>query len=336
MSRRTKKLRIYPTLKNVVGPRQQTVCPFLWDSVYVDLSGKVYTCCHVKPAVLGDIYDSTLEDIWKHSLVLRSNRWASRHRCLHCFFDCTILPMTLKASPPSALPNLQYPRRLWILFTEFCNISCIMCWQNHRNQHCLDIEVLKKQIDWAKIDDVVLQGGEFLAIKKGKEFYRWLTQEEGKKIRILTNGTLINDEWADLLAHGSSRIEISVNAATKETHEKINCGSNFDRVINGIRKLIAVKRTGNLDVPIIYSFTIVPENITEIVDAIVLANTLGCDEFGVGYDTSVPDLLQGRPDLFNRLKDDLSKILAENLDIQIDRKRLEFLGLLDVMQEPPR
>ncbi|RKY09560.1 MAG: hypothetical protein DRP66_01885 [Planctomycetota bacterium] len=323
-------------LKNVVGPRRHTVCPFLWDSVYVDLSGKVYTCCHGKPAVLGDIYDSTLEHIWKHSLVLRSARWAGRHRCLHCFFDCTILPITLKASPPSALPKLQYPHRLWILFTEFCNISCIMCWQDHRNQHCLDIEVLKKQVDWAKIDDIVLQGGEFLAIKKGKEFYRWMTREKGKKVRIITNGTLIDDEWADLLAQGSSRIAISVNAATKETHEKINCGSSFDRVIDGIRKLIAVKRTGNLDVHIRYKFTIVPENITEIADAIVLANTLGCDEFAFGYDASVPDLLQGRPDLVNRLKDDLNKILAENLDIQIIRNRLEILGLLDVMQEPPR
>jgi hypothetical protein len=81
-------------------------------------------------------------------------------------------------------------------------------------------------------------------------------------------------------------------------------------------------------VRISYKFTIVPENIIEIADAIVFANTLGCDEFSFGYSRSVPNLLQDQPELVDHLRERLSDILAENLDIRIERNRLEHLGLL--------
>lgn len=46
-----------------------------------------------------------------------------------------------------------------------------------------------------------------------------------------------NHEWAEHLVYGSRKIRISVNAATKRTHELINKVSNYDKVIENIKKL---------------------------------------------------------------------------------------------------
>ncbi len=86
--------------------------------------------------------------------------------------------------------------------------------------------------------------------------YLWLTKVMNKKVNLVTNETLINDEWAEHLVKGSRKIRISVNAATKKTHELVNKGSKYDKVVENIRKLIYHKHHLNLDTQITFHFTI--------------------------------------------------------------------------------
>lgn len=123
-------------------------------------------------------------------------------------------------------------------------------------------------------------------------------------------------------------MQISVNAATKKTHEFINKGSNYKRVVENIKKLIYLKRQYHSDIKIIYKYTIVPENIHEIAVAVEFAKSLGCDEITYGYDKSVPFILKENKNLMEQAKNKISQLINSNSKIKIGRNRLGYLGLL--------
>ena len=63
------------------------------------------------------------------------------------------------------------------------------------------------------------------------KFFDYVTSCINKRASFLKNGTLINEEWAEKIARYSEKISFSQNAATKATHEYINCGSDLEREI---------------------------------------------------------------------------------------------------------
>ena len=48
---------------------KHTFCPRLWDEVFVDKNGDVYTCCHRKPRAWGNIYRNTLAELWNNAVL---------------------------------------------------------------------------------------------------------------------------------------------------------------------------------------------------------------------------------------------------------------------------
>jgi tetratricopeptide (TPR) repeat protein len=226
--------------------------------------------------------------------------------------------------------NTDYPRTLHILIGTLCPISCIMCRQNHRLNIALNNDMLKRNIDWPRINDITIQGGEVLAIPSAKELLIWLIEKMQKKIKLVTNGLLINHEWAERLVRGSEWIEISVNAATKQMHELVNRGSDFNRVIRNIKMLIELKRNYNIKTDIRFHFTIVPENVQEIAKAIKFADQLGCDLIAYSFDSPKVEIsLSQHKKIKEKIKNELSRLNNENLKIKIQRNQLEQLGLLD-------
>jgi len=307
---------------------KNTYCHMLWDSVFINYNGKVFICCHSKPKEIGNIYKDNLKKIWTENNKIKKLRLKSLNGSLKCCNDCNLLSKEDKKNKVNYQLYKDYPRRVWLLYGEYCNQNCIMCLQDHKSKVMLDNNALKNQIDWTKIEDIEFQGGEILAMKRAKELYLWLTQKMNKKVNLITNGMLINDEWAEHLAKGSNWIEISVNAATKKTHELVNRGSNYELVLDNIKKLIYFKDKYNLKTEIIYKYTIVKENLHEIADAIKFADALSCDFINVGYDVSVPVFLNGNLILKEKIRNEISSIMNEDLKLKISRKRLNYLGLL--------
>ena len=226
--------------------------------------------------------------------------------------------------------RIDYPRTLHILMGTFCPISCVMCPQDHSLKKVLNNNMLKKNIDWPRIDDIVMQGGEVLAISSAKEFYIWLTEKMQKKIKLVTNGLLINGEWGMRLVRGSEWIEVSVNAATRKTHESINRGSSFERVISNLKMLIDFKHSYNMKTDIRFHFTIVPEKTHEIAQAIKVAERLGCDLIAYSFDSPrVEIFLSQHKKIKKRITDEISKLTKGALNIKIQRNQLKQLGLVE-------
>jgi MoaA/NifB/PqqE/SkfB family radical SAM enzyme len=149
-----------------------------------------------------------------------------------------------------------------------------------------------------------------------------------KKVNLITNGMLINEEWAEHIVRGSKWVQISINAATKKTHELVNRGSRYEKVIDNAKKIIHLKHQYNSDIRIIYKYTIVPENIYEIADAIEIAESLGFDEIEYGYDPN-NFILNEKKELKKQIKSKIFQLINSNLKIKINRRTLEYLGLLE-------
>ncbi len=317
-------------INKLSGKQNRTHCHWLWDEVFINEHGDVYSCCHTGIGIIGNIYAHDLRYIWSKSVKLKLYRWLSLRGLLSCFWECSLLSHKEKSNIITIKKAADYPKRVHIEYGTFCNFRCRMCQQDHKSKIALDNEALRKNIDWTLVEEVVLQGGEILAMESGKELYRFLTEQLKVKVNLITNGVLIDDEWADRLMRGSNWVEISVNAFTEKTYKIVNSASTFDRVIGVIKLLVALKQKYKSGTLIRFHFTIIPANIHEIASAIQLADDLGCDIITYSYDIlSVPSFLKKN----ERMKEDLKKeiynmINKEKLKIKIRGNHLEQLGLI--------
>jgi MoaA/NifB/PqqE/SkfB family radical SAM enzyme len=309
---------------------RNTFCNKLWDSAFIAESGDVFKCCHTaKEPPLGNIYKNSLKTIWNAGPYVEA-RAKSLTGLLACRPGCTILGDTfIEPTRSETYADYSGLRSLHFQFGERCNIACIMCWQDHRKRQTLDDEIAISQVDLTPVRLIKLQGGEPLAIKSLRKYFDYVTSL-GHRVSLITNGTLINEEWADKLAIHSDFVEISINAASKEIHEHVNHGSNWERVLRGIALIIDSRRRYSSQIKIYGHMTLVPANLHEIPAFIARGRSFGFDELRFGYDKSVPATLRNNARTRDQLKIEVGRsIAAHSAELYIDSSRLRLLGLVD-------
>lgn len=308
--------------------KKQTFCPKLWNEVFISKEGVVFTCCHKKPRVIGNIYQEKLQDICNNRIIqdLRQESLAGK---LDCYSSCTILRKDKDTALKGNLKiNYSDLRRLKISFADTCNINCIMCRRSLKDKTSLDFDTIKKQIDLTPFDSIEIQGGEPLFIEAAKRFFDHASSVN-KKTSFLTNGILINDEWAKKIALHSSFIYFSLNAATKETHEFINKGSKWELVLENIQKVRNARNKLHTSVKIIGHMTIVMRNLEEIPLFIKIFSKLGFDSINFGYNIQVPFYLKCHPFKTRKLRLKIKEAIR-GLEVPslISDYRLKLLGLV--------
>lgn len=325
------KRRLHFLIKWVFG-RRTPWCDYLNSSVYIDPLGNVFSCCNYRPEVLGNIMRERLEDIW-NGKPLRRYRKLNAQGCLMCALQCKILGFApeipgAKKSRESLVP-LRNLKGLYVEFSRMCNINCVMCPQKHDDRTELDWHILRDTIDYTHIELISVQGGEPLFIDGAKEYIRWVAST-GKKLHVLTNGSIMTDAMAEALMSNNNDVFISLNAATAGTHELINRGSKWDRVMRTLKKL-SEARGSNAEsrARVIGHMTIVPENIHEIPLFIEKFGSSEFDAINFCYDSlSVPSLLKLRAELKDRLIQEIRLALEKMEDkSRVDVSQLEQLGL---------
>lgn len=309
-----------------------TFCKRLWDRVYVDQYGEVYACCKYQPDKLGNLYEKEFMEIW-NGPKMQQYRKNSIEGTLHCFEGCTLLSPEEKANSIVRKTGLTVEERdlkkVRLMFGEGCNIACIMCKQDHRDRLALTEAVWQDKIPYHAVKVVEFQGGEPLFITEGRNCYRYLTEELGKKVNVITNGLLINDEWAERIVKGSDYLILSVNGASKRTHEIVNRGSNWEKVMANIGRLVEAKARHASKIELIGHMTLVVENILEIPDFIRLAHRLNLDTVEFGYDQpTVPPWLEANPQVKEDLIERIKRV-REEVPMNVDQNRLVHLGLVE-------
>lgn len=177
-------------------------------------------------------------------------------------------------------PNLTpYPRTIEIEVTTRCHLKCIICEHTYWDVPARDMsfEEFKKIIDqfpklkWVGITGI---GSNFL----NRDFMKMLRYLKKKSVYVEFFDTfdLINENIAkELVEIGIEKIHLSIDAATKETYEKIRVGTNFEKVLNNVKNLIRIKTEQKTPLPEVWFHYIITKlNFHEIPKFIELVHSL--------------------------------------------------------------
>jgi len=100
-------------------------------------------------------------------------------------------------------------------------------------------------------------------------------------VSLTTNGVNVTPDISKrLIQEGLDIIAISIAGATKETHERIRCGSNFEQLVENIKGLSDLKaRTKSKKPKMVISFLMTKINYEELPDIVHLSKNMGVNEF---------------------------------------------------------
>lgn len=181
-----------------------------------------------------------------------------------------------------------YSRDFMIEPTSLCNLKCPLCpvpshlhrqtghMPTHTYRDVIDSIVgYARHIDLWNFGEPFLHPGLFDMIK--------YATDRGIDVRVSTNSTFLGDEEIDKIFWSNlSSIIVCLDGATKETHERYRIGSQFDRVVDGIRRLAHRKRALGRDRPFIrLQFLVFSYNEHEIDAMIALAEAMQVDQLAL-------------------------------------------------------
>lgn len=166
-------------------------------------------------------------------------------------------------------------------FTQACNLRCVHCYQEagaHPLTDEMSLEDKLRLVDEMGdnyVPFLALAGGEPLM---GGHFWEVLRrcQQRGIHVTIASNGTTLKgDVPARLVDHGVKYVEVSIDSARPDVHDRFRgITGSWQRTIDGIKAGIA---TPGLRVGMATCVTRL--NVDEVEDIIRLAIDLGCSTF---------------------------------------------------------
>ncbi|MBI2470450.1 MAG: radical SAM protein [Planctomycetes bacterium] len=155
--------------------------------------------------------------------------------------------------------SFDFPLRLNIEPTNYCNLSCSMCPRElNRPFGYMTINLFKKIINES------IQYGKRLIVTINKDGEPLLHPElpamieyakdkkTAYKINFYTNGILLTETKSlELIKSGLDAIHISIDAFTNETYKKVKNCQKLDVVEENVKKLIELKKKLHSKVPLV-------------------------------------------------------------------------------------
>lgn len=177
-----------------------------------------------------------------------------------------------------AIGGKRYPLSGSIEITNRCNLRCQHCfiqcdrasWENDPELTTAELCGILDQIADAGTLWLLITGGEPLMRPDFTEIYLH-AKRRGFLITLFTNGTLVTDEIADLLAvYPPFAVEVSLYGRTAEVYERVTTvPGSFERCLAGIRRLHERKLLLRLKTPVMNL------NVAELWDIKAYAEELG-------------------------------------------------------------
>jgi len=141
------------------------------------------------------------------------------------------------------------PEIVQIEATNICNAKCTFCPRDEmgRKQGIMSWDLFTKVVDECAalgISHVRMHNyGEAFVDKRLPEKIRYAKSRGIAEVGVITNGSLLTPDVARAVINaGLDAINISVDAAGKETFESTRIGLKYDRVMGNIEHLVALRR----------------------------------------------------------------------------------------------
>lgn len=226
-------------------------------------------------------------------------------------------------SRQGALRLGSVPRRVIFELTNACNLNCIMC---GRNSGTFPTVFMCPSII-GKLENVLEKCEEATLFGWGEptlhpDFPGILEALDGFPARkyLLTNGMRLFELAPLLMEHSLDLLGVSLDGANPGTNDRIRVGGSFVKVLEGIRKMVSLKRKKSGSFPHInLVMTLMKSNLEELPGMIRLARDLGIEEVKGVYLTAfsrelAPETLWDVPGRVKRVFEEADRLAGE-LDI---------------------
>ena len=141
---------------------------------------------------------------------------------------------------------------LHLYLTNACNLRCPHCYMSAgiKKQDELSNDELKNIIKEAAhhgVNHITFSGGEIMMCKELKDYVN-LAFEYGIKVELLTNGTLMTDEFVNQIEGKVTRVQISIDGYDETSNALVRGNGNFERAMRSVD--ILVDHSMNVDIGI--------------------------------------------------------------------------------------
>jgi MoaA/NifB/PqqE/SkfB family radical SAM enzyme len=176
----------------------------------------------------------------------------------------------------------HYPseRRLVWELTEKCNLLCVHCLitripNNERVLLYKDILKIIRRVIKGNFNEVLITGGEPFCAPFLKRVITELVTH-GITVDVVSNGTLIKEEWVKPFCGLVERFSISLYGPTDTVHEAVTRKKgSFQRSVSAIKMLVGYNARVNI------IFSLMKTNYRFLSETVMLAFKLGVNEFCV-------------------------------------------------------
>jgi radical SAM protein with 4Fe4S-binding SPASM domain len=233
--------------------------------VEIHTDGKVYPCCPawINNYDFGNIFETDFESVWNSDKARQFRKSVLDRQYTHCnlamcqgtsLFHNGESSDTFSGAEGAAL---KYPEYVKFCHDKSCNIRCVTC----RDEIIVNSPEKTQKLDGLigthllpllkDAKTVALNGeGELFASKHCRRLVKEVADTYPHiKFAVCSNGILCDEKnCAELgILDRMNSVQISVNATTKITYDKIMIGGDFDRVKRNVEWLSGLKKEGKID-----------------------------------------------------------------------------------------
>lgn len=183
---------------------------------------------------------------------------------------------------------LSYPKEINFQMTNRCPLKCKMCNISKLNPKTgeLTVEEMKRILDEVKQWNaryVSFVGGEALVRKNDTLELIKYANTQGFHTTLISSGYFLTDSVCkDLIGAGLNRLTISLDGATKKTHDFIRGEGAFEKAIGSMQRMVNMRKglAGNGDgkIRLDFSTAVMSYNFRELVEIYKLAKQMGVDQ----------------------------------------------------------
>jgi hypothetical protein len=284
------------------GYLKQFVCPEPFDRFDIGPSGDVLVCCgHWLPTSIGNILTDPVENILnstKAQKIRESVTDGSYKYCNH--LECgTMIQGTLptreglySSRARQALASSDYRvdsvDQVLFAFDQTCNLSCPSCRRERIVERLSQSEEKARAVEQKLLPLLpslkvlnINPAGELFASKPSRKILELISPERcpDLKLDIISNGTLFSEEeWNKFPGiHSKVRsVRISVDAARKETFEKLRRLGKYGVFLENMRFLSRLRLAGVIS-ELKFSFTYQLDNFREMREFVAFCEDMNCD-----------------------------------------------------------
>jgi len=213
-----------------------------------------------------------------------------------------------------------------------CNLRCVMC------HFAYDSTQTEPVVHWTPevletIEHGVLPHVEHALLSVGTEPLMWkgfpllldTLRRQGVPItEMITNGLLLTEALAEkIVALPMSKVQISLEGATRETYESVRINGDFDKFLAKVELLGAAKAAAGSALPRLqFNIAMMRRNLDQMLDLARLAHRLGVEELDLRHLVILDGLgmeqetLIGAKERSNRMMDQV-RALCGDLGLEI-------------------